>query len=210
MCCGQLRGVHLAEIYIRVFRREGTRTRSWRCRTRCPVECGCASAQTPPPRFWFWTPLSPLTCWTASTLATPTWGASLACQVGPCQRRPHHLCSSGQFIFKVCGVCFCCFGFSPGILETDFPAGEEVHQDAEAGQSDGASLDSSVASVGSVGSDGAMATEGTTAVPQTASLGLSEHSSISASGIGMLTPDVVVSFRHSQGCFRWVEYLKKL
>lgn len=65
-----------------------------------------------------------------------------------------------------------------------------------------------------MGSDGAMATEGTTAVPQTASLGLSEqaveHGSISASGIGMLTPDVVVSVRHSQGCFRWVEYLKKL
>lgn len=100
--------------------------------------------------------------------------------------------------FKVCGVCFC---FSSGILETDFPAGEEVHQDAEAGQSDGASLASSVASVGSVGSDGAMATEGTTAVPQTASLGLSEqaveHSSVSASGIEM-------SFRHSEGCFRSV------
>lgn len=86
---------------------------------------------------------------------------------------------------------FVFFFFSSGVLETDFPAGEEVHQDAEAGQGDGASLAGSIASVGSVGSDGAMATEGTTAVPQTASLGFSEqaveHSSISASGIGTLT-----------------------
>lgn len=98
--------------------------------------------------------------------------------------------------------------FSSGVLETDFPAGEEVHQDPEASQGDGASLAGSIASVGSVGSDGAMATEGTTAIPQTASSGLSEQaverSAISASGIGMLTPEIIVSFRHSHRCFRWI------
>lgn len=89
-----------------VFRREGTRTRSWCCRTRCPVECGCASALTPPPRLWYWMPLSLPTCSTASTLATPTWGASLVCQVGPCQTWARHLFSSGHFIFKGFGVWF--------------------------------------------------------------------------------------------------------
>lgn len=58
--------------------------------------------------------------------------------------------------------------FVSGVLESDFPAGEEVPQDLEANQGDVVSLAGSVASVGSAGSDGAMATEGATAIPQTA------------------------------------------
>lgn len=76
--------------------------------------------------------------------------------------------------------------FSPGVLDTDYPAGEEVPQDLEASQGDGVSLAGSVASVGSTGSDGAMAAEGTTAIPQTASSGVTdlsaEQSVISGSG----------------------------
>lgn len=64
------------------------------------------------------------------------------------------------------------------MLETDFPAGEEVPQDTEASQGDGASP---------AASDGAMTAEGITAIPQTASSGLSEqaaeHVGVSASGI---------------------------
>lgn len=77
------------------------------------------------------------------------------------------------------------------MLETDFPAGEEVPGDLEASQGDGVSLTGSVASVGSTGSDGAMAVEGTTAIPQTASSGLTEqtaaHSGISVSGMSLLS-----------------------
>ena len=55
----------------------------------------------------------------------------------------------------------------------------------EASQGDRVSLAGSVASVGSTGSDGAMATEGTTAIPQIASSGVTdqpaEHSGISGS-----------------------------
>lgn len=73
-----------------------------------------------------------------------------------------------------------------GVLESDYLAGEEVPQDLEASQGDGVSLAGSVASVGSAGSDGAMAAEGTTAIPQTASTGVTdqpaEHSGISSSG----------------------------
>lgn len=58
------------------------------------------------------------------------------------------------------------------MLETDYPAGEEVPQDPEAGQGDGVSLAGSVASVGSTGSDA----EGTTAIPQTASSGSTDQS----------------------------------
>ncbi|CAG04118.1 unnamed protein product, partial [Tetraodon nigroviridis] len=87
--------------------------------------------------------------------------------------------------FYACNTLVGCIASVPGVLETDFPAGEEVHQDTETSQGDGASLAGSVASVGSAGSDGAMATEGTTAIPQTASSGLSEQAgergSISAS-----------------------------
>lgn len=118
---------------------------------------------------------------------------------------------TASFVFISLSLKFVAFGFfffSPGVLETDFPAGEEVHQDTEASQGDVASLAGSVASVGSAGSDGAMAAEGTTAIPQTANSGLSEQASersdISASGIGMLTPDMIVSFRHSHRCFRWI------
>lgn len=81
-------------------------------------------------------------------------------------------------------ICICSFS---GVLETDYPTGEEIPQDLEASQAgDGVSLAGSVASVGSTGSDGALAAEGTTAIPQTAGLGVSnqpaEHSGISASG----------------------------
>lgn len=76
--------------------------------------------------------------------------------------------------------------FFPGVLETDYPAGEEVPQDLEASQGDGVSLAGSVASVGSTGSDGAMAAEGTTAIPQTAGSGVTdqttEQSILSGSG----------------------------
>lgn len=89
----------------------------------------------------------------------------------------------------VLSVSFVIF-FSSGMLETDYQAGEEVPQDPEASQGDGVSLAGSVASVGSTGSDGAMAAEGTTAIPQTASLGLTdqaaEHSGISGSGSSLL------------------------
>lgn len=77
------------------------------------------------------------------------------------------------------------------MLETDYPAGEEVPQDLEATQGDGVSLAGSVASLGSTGSDGTMAAEGTTAVLQTANSGstdkLAEHSGISGSGIYLLS-----------------------
>lgn len=89
-----------------------------------------------------------------------------------------------SFDCKVCDVYF------SGVLETDYPAGEEVPQDPEASQGDGVSLAGSVASVGSTGSDGAMATEGTTAIPQTASSGstdqAAEHSGICGSGSPLL------------------------
>lgn len=76
------------------------------------------------------------------------------------------------------------------MLETDFLAGEEVPQDLDASQGDRVSLAGSVASVGSTGSDGTIATEGTTAIPQTASAGVTdqpaEHSAITGSGISLL------------------------
>ncbi|XP_063759518.1 sperm associated antigen 9a isoform X3 [Eleginops maclovinus] len=87
--------------------------------------------------------------------------------------------------FYACNTHVVCIASVPGVLETDYMAAEEVPQDSEAGQGDRASLAGSVASVGSAGSDGAMATEGTTAIPQTASSGVSdqpaEHSGISSS-----------------------------
>lgn len=76
------------------------------------------------------------------------------------------------------------------MLESDYPAGEEVPQDLEASQGDRVSLAGSVASVGSTGSDGALAAEGTTAIPQTASSGFTdqpaEHSGIPGSGSSLL------------------------
>ncbi|CAJ1076727.1 sperm associated antigen 9a isoform X1 [Xyrichtys novacula] len=87
--------------------------------------------------------------------------------------------------FYACNTHVVCIASVPGALESDYPAGEEVPQDPEAGQGDGVSLAGSVASVGSTGSDGAMAAEGTTAIPQTASSGVSdqpaEHSGVSGS-----------------------------
>lgn len=88
------------------------------------------------------------------------------------------------FIGTVGSLKFVVFFFLSGVLETDFPAGEEVPQDTEASQGDGASP---AAGMGCAGSDGAMTAEGITAIPQTASLGLSEqaaeHVGVSASGI---------------------------
>lgn len=152
-------------------------------RTRCPVVCGCALAPTPPPRLWFWMPLSPLTCSTASTPATLTLSASPVCQVGPVVT----LCVCwGKNNFSYWVIC----GVLSGVLETDYPAGEAVPQDLESSQGDAASLAGSVASVGSAGSDSASAAEGTTAIPQTASAGVAdqpaEHSATSASGSSLL------------------------
>lgn len=81
---------------------------------------------------------------------------------------------------------FCVFShvcFS-GVLETDYPAGEElpVPQDLESGPVDGVSLTGSVASLGSAGSDGALATEGTTAVLQMAGAGLNDLPAQHSSG----------------------------
>ncbi|XP_038554495.1 sperm associated antigen 9a isoform X1 [Micropterus salmoides] len=87
--------------------------------------------------------------------------------------------------FYACNTHVVCIASVPGVLETDYPAGEEVPQDLEASQGDRASLAGSVASVGSAGSDGATAAEGTTAIPQTASSGVTdqpaEHSGYSGS-----------------------------
>ncbi|XP_062309287.1 sperm associated antigen 9a isoform X1 [Osmerus eperlanus] len=87
--------------------------------------------------------------------------------------------------FYACNSHVLCITSVPGVLESDFPAGEEGLQDQESGQGDSVSLAGSVASVGSTESDGAMATEGTTAIPQTAHQGVSdlpaEHSGLSGS-----------------------------
>ncbi|XP_056143485.1 sperm associated antigen 9a isoform X2 [Lampris incognitus] len=77
--------------------------------------------------------------------------------------------------FYACNTHILCIASVPGVLETDYPAGEEVPQDLEASQGDRVSLAGSVASVGSTGSDGAMAAEGTTAIPQTASPGIGDQ-----------------------------------
>ncbi|XP_041735210.1 C-Jun-amino-terminal kinase-interacting protein 4-like isoform X5 [Coregonus clupeaformis] len=89
--------------------------------------------------------------------------------------------------FYACNSHVLCIASIPGVLETDYPAGEElpVPQDQEAGPVDGVSLTGSVASLGSMGSDGAMATEGTTAVLQLANAGVNDlpaqHSSVDLS-----------------------------
>ncbi|KAM7386725.1 hypothetical protein PAMA_009377 [Pampus argenteus] len=94
--------------------------------------------------------------------------------------------------FYACNTHVVCIASVPGVLETDYPAGEEVPQDLEASQGDRVSLAGSVASVGSTGSEGAIAAEMTTAIPQTASSGVTdqlvEHSAISGS-----VPDVELS-----------------
>uniref|UniRef100_A0A8C4ITD6 C-Jun-amino-terminal kinase-interacting protein 4 n=1 Tax=Dicentrarchus labrax TaxID=13489 RepID=A0A8C4ITD6_DICLA len=77
--------------------------------------------------------------------------------------------------FYACNTHVVCIASVPGVLETDFPAGEEVPQDSEAGQGDGVSLAGSVASVSSAGSDSNMAAEGTTAIPQTATSGSTDQ-----------------------------------
>ncbi|XP_071252851.1 C-Jun-amino-terminal kinase-interacting protein 4-like isoform X1 [Salvelinus alpinus] len=89
--------------------------------------------------------------------------------------------------FYACNSHVLCIASIPGVLETDYPAGEElpVPQDQESGPVDGVSLAGSVASLGSTGSDGALATEGTTAVLQMAGAGLNDlpaqHSSVDLS-----------------------------
>uniref|UniRef100_A0A3B5MM22 C-Jun-amino-terminal kinase-interacting protein 4 n=1 Tax=Xiphophorus couchianus TaxID=32473 RepID=A0A3B5MM22_9TELE len=77
--------------------------------------------------------------------------------------------------FYACNTHVICIASVPGVLDSDYPAGEEVPQDPEASQGDGVSLAGSVASVGSTGSDGTAAAEGVTAVPQTASSGVNEQ-----------------------------------
>uniref|UniRef100_A0A3B3C969 C-Jun-amino-terminal kinase-interacting protein 4 n=1 Tax=Oryzias melastigma TaxID=30732 RepID=A0A3B3C969_ORYME len=77
--------------------------------------------------------------------------------------------------FYACNTHVVCIASVPGVLETDYPAGEAVPQDPEFFQSDSVSLAGSLASVGSTGSDGTGAVEGATAVPQTASLGVTEQ-----------------------------------
>ncbi|TNN57643.1 C-Jun-amino-terminal kinase-interacting protein 4 [Liparis tanakae] len=87
--------------------------------------------------------------------------------------------------FYACNTHVVCIASVPGVLETDYSAGEEVPQDPEASQGDVESLAGSVASAGSAGSDGATAAEGTTAIPQTAIAGVTdqpaEHSGIASS-----------------------------
>ncbi|XP_059928526.1 C-Jun-amino-terminal kinase-interacting protein 4-like isoform X2 [Gadus macrocephalus] len=75
--------------------------------------------------------------------------------------------------FYACNTHVLCIASVPGVLETDFSAGQEPSLDPEGG-GDQASL---AGSVGSAGSDGPPAPEGTTAVPQTASARVStgEH-----------------------------------
>ncbi|XP_061741044.1 sperm associated antigen 9a isoform X5 [Nerophis ophidion] len=87
--------------------------------------------------------------------------------------------------FYACNTHIVCIASVPGVSESDYPAGEEVPQDVDSSQGDVVSLAGSVASVGSAGSDSALAAEGTTAIPQTASIGVfdqpAEHSAISSS-----------------------------
>uniref|UniRef100_A0A7N8XRV1 C-Jun-amino-terminal kinase-interacting protein 4 n=1 Tax=Mastacembelus armatus TaxID=205130 RepID=A0A7N8XRV1_9TELE len=94
--------------------------------------------------------------------------------------------------FYACNTHVVCIASVPGVLETDYPAGEEVAQEPEASQGDGVSLAGSVASIGSAGSDGVMSAEGTTAIPQTANTGVTdqptEHSAISDSAEDGIPP----------------------
>nr|XP_019958422.1 PREDICTED: C-Jun-amino-terminal kinase-interacting protein 4-like isoform X8 [Paralichthys olivaceus] len=86
--------------------------------------------------------------------------------------------------FYACNTHVVCIASVPGVLESDFPTGEEVPQDLDTNQGEVVSLAGSVASVGSTGSDGAMAAEGTTAIPQIASsVELSRESSPAEDGI---------------------------
>ncbi|XP_047215687.1 sperm associated antigen 9a isoform X2 [Girardinichthys multiradiatus] len=99
--------------------------------------------------------------------------------------------------FYACNTHVACIASVPGVLDSDYPAGEEVLQEPEASQGDGVSLAGSVASVGSTGSDGAAAAEGVTAVLQTASLGVSEqpaeYSATSGSVVYFSIPTVQLS-----------------
>lgn len=101
IACELFQGFWLIYLFIYFFnvvkrvRKKETRRRNWCSKTRFPAGCGCAPAPIPPPKSWCWTPVSPLTCSTASTPATPTWFALQVCQVGS----------------AVCRVCLCRMDF---------------------------------------------------------------------------------------------------
>uniref|UniRef100_A0A6Q2YM78 C-Jun-amino-terminal kinase-interacting protein 4 n=1 Tax=Esox lucius TaxID=8010 RepID=A0A6Q2YM78_ESOLU len=94
--------------------------------------------------------------------------------------------------FYACNSHVLCIASVPGVLETDYPAGEEtaIHLDQEAGPVDRVSLTGSVASLGSTGSDGVNATEETTAVPQMANSGVADPPARHSSGNPRRTLDL--------------------
>uniref|UniRef100_A0A3P8XG48 C-Jun-amino-terminal kinase-interacting protein 4 n=1 Tax=Esox lucius TaxID=8010 RepID=A0A3P8XG48_ESOLU len=93
--------------------------------------------------------------------------------------------------FYACNSHVLCIASVPGVLETDYPAGEEtaIHLDQEAGPVDRVSLTGSVASLGSTGSDGVNATEETTAVPQMANSGVADPPARHSSEDGVPTAE---------------------
>ncbi|XP_036399735.1 C-Jun-amino-terminal kinase-interacting protein 4 isoform X5 [Megalops cyprinoides] len=90
--------------------------------------------------------------------------------------------------FFVCNSHVLCIASVPGARETDYPAGEEVPQEAESGQGDNASLTGSVASNSSAGSDSMLGgitvvgctADGAAAIPQTVCTAVSATSESSA------------------------------
>ncbi|XP_072523946.1 C-Jun-amino-terminal kinase-interacting protein 4 isoform X2 [Salminus brasiliensis] len=79
--------------------------------------------------------------------------------------------------FFVCNSHVLCIASMPGARETDYPAGEEVPADSEAGGAEGTSQAGTAANNNSAGSEGVLdgitvvgcSVEGTVAIPQTAS-----------------------------------------
>ncbi|KPP72450.1 c-Jun-amino-terminal kinase-interacting protein 4-like [Scleropages formosus] len=92
--------------------------------------------------------------------------------------------------FFVCNSHVLCIASVPGARETDYPAGEEVPQETEVGQGDGASLTGSMASGSSVGSEGTLGgitvvgctADGGGAIPQTVCTSVSAPPEPSAHG----------------------------
>uniref|UniRef100_A0A8C9V9H7 C-Jun-amino-terminal kinase-interacting protein 4 n=1 Tax=Scleropages formosus TaxID=113540 RepID=A0A8C9V9H7_SCLFO len=92
--------------------------------------------------------------------------------------------------FFVCNSHVLCIASVPGARETDYPAGEEVPQETEMGQGDGASLTGSMASGSSVGSEGTLGgitvvgctADGGGAIPQTVCTSVSAPPEPSAHG----------------------------
>ncbi|KAI4904753.1 hypothetical protein NFI96_025112 [Prochilodus magdalenae] len=86
--------------------------------------------------------------------------------------------------FFVCNSHVLCIASVPGARETDYPAGEEVPANSEAGAAEGASQASSAANTNSTGSESVLdgitvvgcSVEGTVAIPQTASANSVEES----------------------------------